>query len=276
MNTVVGSALEPSSGLTKDQVEHFIEKGFIRLDDAFPRSSAALAREQIWKDLPGRANNPATWTQSVVVRSGYWQQPFKEAANTPRLYEAFDALVGRGRWERPKSLGSFVMRFPGGEEDFYARLWHADASFPPPDFCGPIDEHTDYSKWRVNVRSRGRALLMLFLFSDVGENDAPTRLSIGSHFEVARLLAPHGEAGLRADMDVSGCKLGPEALATGPAGTVYLCHPFLLHAGQPHRGNEPRFMAQPGLLPARGHRRFRVGRPDGYPVERAIFRALAH
>ena len=39
------------------------------------------------------------------------------------------------------------------------------------------------------------------------------------------------------------------ALATGDAGTVYLCHPFLVHAAQPHRGTLPRFMAQPPLLP---------------------------
>lgn len=39
-----------------------------------------------------------------------------------------------------------------------------------------------------------------------------------------------------------------EALATGAAGTVYLCHPFLVHAAQPHRGKEVRFLAQPPLL----------------------------
>ena len=36
--------------------------------------------------------------------------------------------------------------------------------------------------------------------------------------------------------------------ATGPAGTVYLCHPFLVHAGQAHRGSAPRFLAQPPLF----------------------------
>jgi hypothetical protein len=41
----------------------------------------------------------------------------------------------------------------------------------------------------------------------------------------------------------------PEALALGAAGTVYLCHPFLVHAAQPHHGNTPRFMAQPPLYP---------------------------
>jgi hypothetical protein len=40
-----------------------------------------------------------------------------------------------------------------------------------------------------------------------------------------------------------------EALATGAAGTVYLCHPFIVHSAQPNRGSAPRMMAQPALLP---------------------------
>ena len=61
----------------------------------------------------------------------------------------------------------------------------------------------------------------------------------------------------------------PETTATGPAGTVYLCHPFLVHAGQPHRGATPRFLAQPPLLP---NARFELARTDGsYSlVEQAI------
>ena len=66
----------------------------------------------------------------------------------------------------------------------------------------------------------------------------------------------------------------PEALATGPAGTVYLCHPFLVHAAQPHRGTRVKFMAQPALaLP----NPLVLDRPDGdySPVEIAIRQALA-
>ena len=37
---------------------------------------------------------------------------------------------------------------------------------------------------------------MLFLFSDVSENDAPTRIRQGSHMDVARVLQPFGEKGL--------------------------------------------------------------------------------
>lgn len=66
----------------------------------------------------------------------------------------------------------------------------------------------------------------------------------------------------------------PLALATGDAGTVYLCHPFLVHAAQPHRGRAPKFMAQPGLIPKE---QIALERADGdyAPVERAIREAIA-
>ena len=65
-----------------------------------------------------------------------------------------------------------------------------------------------------------------------------------------------------------------QALATGEAGTVYLCHPFLVHAAQPHRGTTPRFLAQPPL----GLREpYRLERSDSAycPVEIAIREALS-
>jgi hypothetical protein len=63
-------------------------------------------------------------------------------------------------------------------------------------------------------------------------------------------------------------------LATGQAGTVYLCHPFLVHAAQLNRGGQPRFVAQPPLQPAEP---LRLQRADAAysPVEQAIRRALA-
>ena len=126
---------------------------------------------------------------------------------------------------------------------------------------------------KTYVRSDWRALLMLFLFSDVSEQDAPTRIRLGSHLMVPPLLAPAGDKGMSmveisrlAEQDTAGL---PETIATGAAGTVYLCHPFLVHAGQPHRGTKPRFLAQPPLIPKV---RFELTRRDGnYSlVERAI------
>ncbi|MGC4053093.1 MAG: hypothetical protein QM757_27620 [Paludibaculum sp.] len=65
----------------------------------------------------------------------------------------------------------------------------------------------------------------------------------------------------------------PETLATGKAGTVYLCHPFLVHAAQCHRGTQPRFLGEPPLLPREP---LLLERADAAysPVELAIRKAL--
>lgn len=180
-----------------------------------------------------------------MVRLGFQTAPpFVEAANTPRLHAAYDALAGRDRWIAPHGLGTFPVRFPSDDDPGDAG-WHVDASFGT--------EAADFMQWRVNVVSRGRALLMLFLLSDVGPDDAPTRIRRGSHRNIARLLLPHGDAGMTlADLaasDFGDTEACDEVSAVGTAGTVYLCHPFLVHAAQPHRGTEPRFMAQPPLQP---------------------------
>lgn len=108
--------------------------------------------------------------------------------------------------------------------------------------------------------------------------DAPTRIRVGSHIDVAKRLAPHGDEGLSlrelAKDGFSETDRRETAFATGPAGTVYLCHPLLVHAAQPHRGRTVRFMAQPPLLPRQP---FSLTRPDGAaycPVEESIWRAL--
>lgn len=264
------SAEAPDRILTETEIDTFIHKGFLRIDGAFSPDTAAAAREILWHDSGCDPHDRSTWTRPVIRLNDYPQQPFREAANTLILRNAFDALVGKGRWLPRNSLGTFPIRFPH-PDDPGDTGWHVDASFPP-------DPPTDnYLQWRINISSRGRALLMLFLFSDVGEEDAPTRIRIGSHQAVARLLGPAGEPGMsmieistKAESATSGPQ---EVLAIGNAGTVYLCHPFLLHAAQPHRGSAPRFMAQPPLLPRVP---FQLSRADRsyLPVEEAIRLAL--
>ena len=231
--------------LSEMQRERFLHDGFVRIHHAFPADVAAEGRAILWRDTSCNPNDRSTWTRPVVRLGDYAQEPFRIAVNTPALHAAFDDLAGRDRWVARQSLGGFPVRFPH-PDDPGDTGWHVDASFPPKGAAN------SYFEWRVNVRSRRRALLMLFLFSDVGEDDAPTRIRVGSHLVVARLLAPAGDAGMSMiEISQAGeAATGglPEASATGPAGTVYLCHPFLLHAAQAHRGTVPRFMAQPPLV----------------------------
>lgn len=261
---------KPMRALSDAQIQQFIQDGFVRVDRAFPREFADEGREIMWRDLPCDPNDPATWTKPVIRLPGYRQEPFRKAVSTPILHAACDQVVGKGRWLPRDGLGIFPVRFPHPDDPGDAG-WHVDVGFPGED-CDP-NEQRDFSAWRVNITSRGRALLMLFLFSDAGEEDAPTRIRVGSHFDMARFLAPAGEAGMsRLVLDQMGAER-PQALATGEAGTVYLCHPFLVHAAQIHRGSLPRFLAQPPLAPAEP---FRLLRKDGdySPVEIAIRQAL--
>jgi len=255
--------------LTPEQIERFITDGFVRLDDAVPRDLVDACRAILWAAAGCDPDDRRTWTRPVVRLGELALPPFRAAASTPRLHAAFDQLVGPGRWAPRGGLGTFPLRFPSPDDPGDAG-WHIDPSF---------DIHLpDFFAWRVNVASKGRALLMLFLFSDTGEDDAPTRIRVGSHVDIARRLAPAGDAGLSLrDLAADGFTAGegrPEALATGPAGTVYLCHPFLVHSAQPIRGDRPRFLAQPPLLPAEP---LRLERDDSAysPVELAIRRALA-
>jgi hypothetical protein len=250
--------------LTEIQIQQFIHDGYVRLENAFPKKWAEAGRRILWQETNCNPNDPSTWTKPVIRLGEYGQEPFREAVNTTILKTAFNQLVGEGYWQPRSSLGSFPVRFPGSGEPGDTG-WHVDASFPG-------EDPYNYLNWRINVQSKGRALLMLFLFSDVGEDDAPTRIRAGSHIQVARILHPKDEAGL-SFMELAGMldmsQGDGDVLATGQAGTVYLCHPFVAHAAQSHRGKNPRFMAQPPLLSRKEFQLYRSS--ESYsPVEQAI------
>jgi len=252
--------------LSKNDIEQFIVDGFIRIDDAFSLQLAEKVVDILWKDIPFDRSNPSSWTEPVIRLGMYTQRPFIESVNTPKLYTAFNQLIGFNKWAPCRSVGAFPVRFPADKLPNDTGK-HVDASFPGND---PTME------WRINVKSKGRALLLLILYSDVSDNDAPTIVYKGSHLDVAKLLSKENENGL-SFMELAN-KLDElpqraKAYATGKAGTVYLCHPFLVHAAQAHKGITPKFMAQPPLL-------FRneltiAGSEIGYtPVEQAIRLAL--
>jgi hypothetical protein len=212
-------------------VDTFVRDGYVALRGAFDERTARACREMIWESLGehsiARADR-ATWTRPLVRIACPEGEPFAAAAASPALAAAYDELIGAGRWNRRADVGSTVpVRFPSEE------------------YPGEVDYHIE-GNWRAgheywtNVRSRGRGLLALFLFSDIGADDAPTRLIAGSHLFVPPVLAPAGEEGM-AGVDVA-ARLRPSVLcrraaeATGWAGDVYLCHPFIVHtATWPHR-----------------------------------------
>jgi len=221
-------------------IDRFIADGFVKITGAFDRELGLRCQDQLWTTTGLDRGDPASWTESLVRVAAMASPEFTASANTDALTAAFDALVGPGGWRPRLGMGTFPLRFPSAEPPREAG-WHVEASFYGAD--GP----------RLNLRSRGRALLMLFLYSDVGPDDAPTAIRVGSHRAVPKVLAEYGSDGApwmpvceRVVPETEQCEV---VSATGRIGDVYLCHPFVVHSATAHRGAVPRFMAQPPLEP---------------------------
>jgi hypothetical protein len=230
--------------LSQAEIDSFVADGFVAVRDAVPAGVLRACQAEIWSALGDRGvlrDDPSTWREPVVRIICPDSEAFAAAGTQPVLWEAFDQLIGEGRWwRRPGVGGTIPVRFPSHADPGDAG-WHIEASF---DKGG--------GEWWVNYRSRARGLLALYLFSDVDAVSAPTRVRPGSHRDAARVLAPAGDEGMpfpqAATRAAEASAARPTALATGRAGDVFLCHPFLVHAASwPHTGDHPRMIAQPGV-----------------------------
>jgi hypothetical protein len=244
-------------------LDAFMRDGYVVIRGAFSADTAAACREMIWASLSEQgiqADEQASWPALAQI-SCPEGGPFVTAGTSPRLMDAYDELIGPGRWWRRSGVGgAVVVRFPSQERGNAG--YHIEGSYDGP------------GGYWVNVRSKARGLLALFLFSDVGIDDAPTRVVCGSHLYVPEFLEPFGEEGTLADADFwrPSVLCRPMAHATGLAGDVFLCHPFIVHtATWPHRGRIPRMIAQPGVYVEGG---FALDGSDPSPVARAIVAGL--
>jgi len=252
----------PSNQQALDRVDvaRFLRDGFLRIDNAFAPEVADACRQQIAATAGIDLIDPSSWTQPVTRHVGAGHPIFSGVLNTPVLKQAYDTLDGSGRWAPRRDVGLVVVRYPSPDDPGDAG-WHIEAN-------AAVGE-----EYRVNLDSRGRALLLLVLLSDVGEHDAPTRIRVGSHLLTPAQLRAAGADGVpfrevaTGTREIEACAV---ASATGNAGDVYLCHPFLVHSATwPHRGVSPRFMAQPALPQDQP---FQYDRPAGEhsPVELAV------
>jgi hypothetical protein len=263
--TVIGTTWR--RGTAEDElvdVDAFLRDGYVVIRSAFDADTAAACRAVIWDALAEhgvREDDRATWPPLMEL-DGLADGTLTAAGSSPALAAACDELIGPGRWTSPVDCGgAVVVRFPS--EDRANAGYHIEGSYDGP------------GGYWVNVRSKARGLLALFLFSDVGPDDAPTRLVCGSHLAVPPFLAPHGATGTLADgvfwRPSTLCL--PVAHATGRAGDIYLCHPFIVHtATWPHHGTAPRIIAQPAVHIRDG---FAIDGSDPSPVARAIVAGLA-
>jgi hypothetical protein len=223
--------------LSNADVDDFVERGFCRLKGGFSPSVARRVSCDICRRLGVSFEDPQTWVKPRLRLEENLDGPVMQAV-TARVKGAFHQLVGH-RHRPLQRLGWWPVSFPGFADEGPGN-WHVEGTF----------------RHHLNLSEQG--LLPLFLFSDVTAGG--TLVVPGSHHVAARILWENRHSGLaegqlsgrvREAIDVSGA-----VEATGEAGDVVLCHPLLLHAACPNRGQAPRVMANPRLglrAPARSH-----------------------
>ncbi|WP_198538761.1 mitomycin antibiotics/polyketide fumonisin biosynthesis protein [Mycolicibacterium wolinskyi] len=217
-------------------VNEFMRDGFVKVEQAAPVEIADAARDLLWKQIGLSPDEPASWTQPVVWAADLTGQgPFGELAGSRVLSEALDQVCGPGGWAPRGALGNIPIRFPVSPpaED---RGWH-------------IDLNTPISAEHWVISGRPHTMLLLTLLSEVGPDDAPTRIRVGSHRDVAAVLGEDSVEFADSGKLVDDASAGrPVALATGRPGDMYLVHPFTVHAADEHRGATPRFMSQAPIM----------------------------
>jgi hypothetical protein len=178
-------------------------------------------------------------------------------ALTPAVRAAFDALIGEDRWHLAARWG-FPTRLPGPGGP--AVGWHIDGDW-----------------FNHHLTSGEQVLSPIFLWDNIGPADGPTLLAVGSHQAVARLLSdaePDGVPGEEIGRFFHNrLQVGETTAATGTAGDVIICHPFLAHSVNPVGPKRPRYISKiavHGFAPLT----FDAGAPNLSPVERAIVQAL--
>ena len=251
----------PYKVLSHEQVEFFVEEGYLLLEEAFPRDVAERVLAEVWKLAEIDPNNPATWKQSRAVIAKVIDNADVRAMFTPRFIGALDDLVGEGRWGMPRFSGYLLYNLPGYDKG----PWQLTGG------------HVDGGWFHHRLTSREQAAVALPLFTDTSVQGGGTAVRRRSHKAVARMLAAAEPVGFSAGdvqprAEVASRHL-PAVDITGRAGDVVFMHPFTFHGGGSNLIGKPR--AASNLCPSY-YQPMNVSRdnPSPSPVERAIIEAI--
>jgi hypothetical protein len=261
--------------LTTEDVEQFLDKGYVRLSGCFTREAAAAHTRHIWTRLGYREDDPSTWDRPSVHMASL--NDIDVATFAPKAWQAACELIGGAERMAPGNP------FPW-TDGFIVNLWQdADQPWQPasPDSPG---WHVDGGFFRHYLDSPEQGLLAIVLWSDVVHQGGATIAATDSVGPVARFLAAHPEGVMPGRESEHGAEHFPYAEvaqqcgefieATGEVGDVYLLHPFVLHAKSQNVLRRPRFITNSTLFLAEPMRFDRANPDDHSLVEQAILRGL--
>ncbi len=249
--------------LTARQVDHFIDRGYVLVQDCIPKAMARQWVDSAFTRLGYDAGNPQTWTEARIHLPPSRYEDARQLS--PRAFGAICDLVGGAeRISEPVVWAdTFVVNLREGADRPYdlpsARVsgWHKDGYF-----------------FKHFLDSPEQGLLVIVAWTDVLSRGGGTFIAPDSVGVVARYLAEHPEgvspaafAGL-----IDQCHDFMELTAS--AGDVVLMHPYMLHAVSQNHLRVPRIISNPPVFLREPMRFHRPDPADLSPVERGVLRGL--
>ena len=265
------------STLREDQIQHFIEHGFVVVPDCVDPELARRWTDHAYTRLGYAPDNSSTWTEEIVWMDHETTAPVAELS--PKGWGALCDIVGGVDRIDPvvyeiesthfttinafEWSDAFIVNFRRGAD----QPWQA----PSADLPG---WHKDGSYFRHFLDSREQALLTVMLWSDVAPQGGGTFIARDSIPVVARYLAdrPEGVGPGEFGELIGQCRDFDEL--TGATGTFVILHPFMLHASSNNHSGRPRFMSNPPMVLREPMQLNRPDPADFSPLERATLHAL--
>ena len=251
--------------LTAAEVDHFVERGFVKVSDCFDREWALSLTRAACERLYCTLDDPSSWP---VGRIRPPQTAVFDAAEVaPKAYAAVCQLIGGEQrladWEW---TDNFVANFgrdaglawsPPGPEILPHQEWHVDGDF-----------------FRHFLDSPEQGLLVVVLFSDIAENGGATQLACDSVDLVSRFLVERPGGVLLDEIPCEDIvrRCTDFVQATGEVGDVYFMHPHMIHTWSPNEIDVARFINSQPRPDFKGKER---DWPRGDPPPDVAYRTMA-
>ncbi|KAJ3807110.1 hypothetical protein F5876DRAFT_48737 [Lentinula aff. lateritia] len=244
--------------LSPEQVDHFLEQGFIVIRNGFTEERAADWTKTIWIRLNLDPNDKSTWDRERIHMP--WHRKEKVATFAPKVWDAMQDLLGgaeRINEEDSRWGDSFIVNL--GD----ATLENATDHIHPRD----LDNwHVDGDFFVHYLDSPEQALLVIPIFSNIKTGGGGTFIAPEGIQMIARYLASHPEGVMPTGLsftpsttictdfkndpgywshlkEVQNCSQFVEVV--GQVGDVVLLHPLMLHSASKNYLRQPRIITNP-------------------------------
>ncbi|KAH8072262.1 hypothetical protein BXZ70DRAFT_749057 [Cristinia sonorae] len=242
--------------LTPEQVEFFLENGYVVIKQAFTKEQAAERTKDVWTRLGRDPSDKATWDQERIHMPVHQRERVADFA--PKAWEAMKDLLGGEERIDPASAtwgDSFIVNFGTPE------LEKEGSDIAPPDLT---NWHVDGDFFIHFLDSPEQALLVIPLYSEIKPRGGATYISPDGIDLVANYLAEHPEGVRPINLtfiptthtdeneypdnfyhlrEIKRCKRFVEM--TGEIGDVVLMHPLMMHSASKNHLRIPRIITNP-------------------------------